>query len=53
MSLSTPNRAFNKSFILKISGATYPGVPHRTKIYFGSSMFVAKPKSTILIDYKL
>lgn len=53
MSLYTPNRAFDKSFILKISGATYPGVPHLTKIYFGSSIFVAKPKSTILIDSRL
>lgn len=30
-----------------ISGATYPGVPHRTNKYSGSSAQVANPKSAI------
>lgn len=36
------------SLILIIYGATYPGVPHRTKRYLGSSASVAKPKSIII-----
>jgi hypothetical protein len=33
--------------ILTISGATYPGVPHLTNKYYGSSAHVARPKSAI------
>ena len=36
-----------RSLMLTISGATYPGVPHRTKRYSGSSAQVASPKSAI------
>jgi len=32
---------------LTISGATYPGVPHLKKMYYSSSAWVAKPKSTM------
>lgn len=35
-----------------IYGATYPGVPHLTNKYFGSSATVANPKS-IMIGYLL
>jgi hypothetical protein len=31
-----------------ISGATYPGVPHLTNKYLGSSAIVARPKSIII-----
>jgi hypothetical protein len=36
-----------KSLIFTISGATYPGVPHLTNKYYGSSAQVASPKSAI------
>lgn len=32
-----------------ISGATYPGVPHATSLASNSEIFLAKPKSAILI----
>jgi hypothetical protein len=38
----------DKSLMFMISGATYPGVPQRTKRYFGSSATVARPKSIIV-----
>lgn len=35
---------------LKISGATYPGVPHAISSDVKSHTFFAKPKSAILIS---
>lgn len=46
------NDLVDMSFMLIIYGATYPGVPHLTNKYFGSSAIVANPKS-IIIDYLL
>ena len=38
------------SLMLMISGATKPGVPHRTKRYYLSSAWVASPKSQSAIS---
>lgn len=46
------NDFVDMSLMLIIYGATYPGVPHLTNKYLGSSATVAKPKS-IIIGYLL